>query len=204
MQEREIKLTEEQFVDSVENYLKKHFNTQREVWSKCRNGRIDLVLNLPNTDIFFGIECKLPDKKCGEKMGEFLKQAVRYSGYEFEVQPNIFKKIPIAICPALSYNYFILNEVETLSEDGKTWHKDRHEQYNEHHSFNGFVGSFSIGELRKGKNDLGDFLFLSWSNKPVWSEEKKKIWDESLKKYNGIKIRGIHEKWYKLLMEKIA
>ena len=103
MQEKEVKQTEEQFVDTVENYLKKHFNTQREIWSRCKNGRIDLVLNLPNTDIYFGIECIIPDKKRGEKMGEFLKQAIRYSNYEFEIKPNVFKKIPIAICPALSF-----------------------------------------------------------------------------------------------------
>jgi hypothetical protein len=200
---KEKRQEEKLYVDKVEKYMKQYFDTTREVWSKCGKGRIDLLLKLKDREVYFGIECKIDNEKRGAEMGEFIDQAMRYAKYEFEVKPNTYKRIPIAICPALSYAYFILNEKEFIDKDGKSWHRDRHSEFVDHHSINGFLGVWLIGEIRPQKKDGKFFYILSWSNKPVWSSENVKIWDDNIKKYIGTKTRGLHEKWYELLMKKI-
>jgi hypothetical protein len=185
------------FVENCIKSFSQHFKCQREVWSKCRQGRIDIVLE---TDCgkFFGVEAKVPDRKRGEKIGEFVKQAIRYSAYEFEVRPNHFEVIPIFICPPISYKYFLMNEQEQII-DGVKWHRDRHNEVCEHHSFNGFLGSFNIGEIRNIGNG---FFALINSNKIIYSTGVKRIFE------NGRFIRnekfGLHEENYKFLIKKIA
>ena len=137
---------EEIFVNSIIPLFEIKFKVTKEVWSKCHNGRIDLLLSL-NNDVHFGIECKTPDKKRGEQIGKYIKQAVRYTDYQFYVGNGIYKKIPIFICPPLSYNYLIMKE-ETINVNGLEYHKDRHHQTNTHHTVNGILGSFLIGEVR--------------------------------------------------------
>ena len=58
--------TEQEYVNKLIPTFSKHFTVTQEVWSKCKNGRIDLVLTL-NDIIHFGIECKAPNEKRGEK-----------------------------------------------------------------------------------------------------------------------------------------
>lgn len=194
---------EKLYVDKVENYLKQYFDTTREVKSKCGKGRIDLLIKLKGTNVYIGVECKIDNDKRGAEMGEFIDQAMRYTKYEFQVEPNVYKRIPIAICPALSFTYFMLNEFVFIDDKGVKWYRDRHDEFDEHHSINGFLGTWNIGEIRKGKVDGKEFAVILWSNKPVWSSEQKKIWDEDLKRYTGVKTRGLHQKWYDLLMKKI-
>lgn len=179
--------TEEQFVLKLIKTFQKYFKVEREVWSDCRNGRIDIILTTKE-NYRFGVECKRYDKKRGEKMGEFLKQAIRYSNYTFSGN-----KIPIFIAPPLSYKYFIMNEIEEIKEDGNMWHMDRHNENHEHHSFNGFLGAFNIGEIRSVKNDRPYFYF-STSNKIIWQSKKK--WKEN-------EEIGTHEVNYNNLIKKI-
>lgn len=155
--------TEQEFVNKLKITFSKQFTVKSEVWSKCKNGRIDLLLKL-NDNVYFGIECKAPNEKRGEKIGEYIKQAYRYSEYEFEVEKGIYKKIAIFICPALSYNYLVMRN-ETIIHDGKEYHKDRHYEFNSHHTLNGILGSMCIGEVRKSwdKN-----YFFSMSNSTVY------------------------------------
>lgn len=181
--------SEKEFVDAVAITFGKHFKVNLEVWSKCKNGRIDILLNY-NDEYFFGVECKQPNRKKGEEIGEFVKQAIRYSNYEFEIKKGVYKKIPIFICPALSYHYFLMNE-ETLEIDGVKFHKDRHDENFSHHSFNGFLGSFGIGEVRKSKYGY----YFSVSNSIIW---------ESAMKYNYKEIKGINEINYNKLAKKLA
>jgi hypothetical protein len=198
-----MKKEEELFVDKVEVSMQKYFDTRREVWSETGQDRIDLLLILKeDKNVCFGLECKRFDKKRGEEIGEYVKQAIRYTKADFEVSNKEYRRIPIAICPALSYNYLLLNEIEK-EIDGYIWHQDRHTQFMEHHTINGFLGAFGIGELRKGKQDGKEFPFLSFSNKPIWSAEQKKIWDEVGKRYTGTRTQGLHPKFYPALLEKI-
>ena len=114
---------------------------------------------------------------------------------------GIFKRIPIFICPPLSYKYFILNQ-EQQEIENKIWHLDRHSEYHEHHTMNGFIGAFNVGELRKGF-DKEKYYFLSFSNKPVWSSKIANIYNSN-NEWVGKQMKGIHEKFYIELMKKIC
>lgn len=194
--------TEQEFVNQLTQSFGKHFKVSAEVFSKCGKGRIDLILSLPNSNIHFGLECKKPDSKRGEQIGEYVKQAIRYTQYEFEVYPGIYKRIPILICPPLSYKYFLMNErsdefthIENVTFDGKPfckWHQDRHEEHYTHHSFNGFLGAFCIGEVRK---HLDGSYFFSVSNKTIFSSRKK---------WNSEEINGLHDVNYTNLLKKLG
>lgn len=187
---------EAEFVDKIVKYLQKYFTIEREVWSKCKTSRIDLVLKY-SEGVYFGVECKQHSKKTGEEIGEHIKQSIRYSHLEFQVERGIFKKVPILIAPPISYEYFILNE-ERMIYKGSVWHKDRHTEFFEHHTGNGFIGAFGIGELRKGNNHL----FISFSNKIIWSNEIKNTYENSL--FTGKKVFGLHPKNYELLKKKLC
>lgn len=182
--------TEKQFIDSILPTFGKHFKVETEVWSKCKNGRIDILLTL-NDDVYFGIECKAPNEKRGEKIGEFIKQAIRYSKYEFNIGNGIYKKIPILITPALSYNYLIMR-TETITNNGYEYHRDRHQQYDSHHTLNGILGSFGIGEIRKSHS--GKYIF-SVSNKTIFSTHTK---------WNSSEINGLHQENYNKLLKKLG
>jgi hypothetical protein len=161
-----MKNDEEIFALRMRDIFTRHFHVDMEVWSKCRTKRIDMVLTYQNK-YHFGIECKIPDKKKGEMIARYVKQAIGYSKLEWSVPDGTYKKMPILLCPPLSYKYFLMNDHEKVI-DGQLWHKDRHFEEHEHHSFNGFLGALGIGEVRKLKNGY-QFAF---SNKPLFATEK--------------------------------
>lgn len=174
---------ESDYVLKVVNALIPFLNIEQEVKSDCKNGRIDLIATTP-TGERFGIECKRADEKRGEKIGDFIKQAIRYSDYKFNGV-----RIPIFLAPALSYNYFLMNQY-TKDIDGELWHRDRHQPIHTHHSINGMLGSLGVGEIRKGYN----YFYFSFSNKIIWSSQKE---------YNSNKIVGLHPENYINLIKKI-
>lgn len=201
--------TEDEFVRGVVKFFAPHFRVTEQVWNSDHTGRIDIVLKY-DFQTYFGVECKRHDSKRGEEMGEYIKQAIRYSKCKFEVEPKIFKRIPILICPPLSYEYFLLNEREIILKDHATfghktkWHQDRHEEHNEHHSFNGFLGAFGIGELRKSHNRYDKWCYISYANKPVWSSEKALEWTGRARPTPLGHIKGVDQRWYEAWMKKIA
>jgi hypothetical protein len=197
-------ITETDFVNLIVKEFEKYFIVKKECRSKCGTKRIDLVLQIPNSEIFFGIEAKRPDKKRGEKIAKYILQAMSYSSLEFDVFKNgsKFIKIPIFICPALSYNYFILNEYEKelnvksnlfqhFQNDNShlLHHQDRHTKYNKHHTFNGVLGGFNIGEVRR---NFDRSFYFSFSNKVIYTTEKN--WQTQ-------NIKGLHLENYKKLNE---
>lgn len=196
--------TEDEFVRGVVKFFQPHFRVTEQVWSSDGGGRIDIVLK-HNDEIYFGVECKRHDEKKGEEMGEYIKQAIRYSVSEFEVEPKLFKRIPIFICPPLSYEYFLLNQYETTlpSQPNVRWHRDRHPEDCAHHSFNGFLGAFGIGELRKSKNRYDKWCYISHSNKPVWSSQKEMDWSCRPPIDSG-RIKGIDMRWYNSWIKQIG
>jgi len=177
------KETEKEFVDKIENFLSRFMKIQREVETDCKKGRIDIIATDKQGNRY-GIECKRNDSKRGEKIGEFILQALRYKDCKFGGV-----HIPIFMAPPLSYKYFILNE-ESKHEDGKSWHRDRHLNIHEHHTINGMLGAFGIGELRKGEN----YVYFSFSNKVIWTSKLKWNTNEEI---------GTHEENYKKLFENL-
>ncbi len=201
------KVTEAEFVEKLTRFLSKYFTVKPERWSQCGNGRIDLILK-HSWQIYFGVEVKRDDKKKGEEMGEFIKQAIRYTKYKFEVEDGIFKQIPILICPPLSYRYFILNEFSKAfpsysgyNNGNELWHQDRHPENCKHHSFNGFLGAFGIGELRSFISKYETSYFISHSNKVIWTNAAK--WFDG--KRSKTEIQGMdiekYSQWNKKLSE---
>jgi len=196
-------LTEQQFVDRIVLEFEKFFIVKRECWSKCKTKRIDLVLQIPQTEVYFGIEAKRPDKKRGEQIAKYILQAMDYSRLEFDVKKDNlnFKKIPIFICPALSYNYFLLNEHQEklnvksnlfkhYNDDSYLlWHQDRHQLHDKHHTFNGLLGGFNIGEVRR---NFDKSFYFSLSNKIIFTTEKnwhtKEIKGLHIENYNKLKL----------------
>lgn len=163
---KKIKNKEEEiFVDKCVNIFHDSFIVQREVKSQCKTGRIDILLTYED-NYHFGIECKPFNRKTGEMIGNYIKQAIRYQFLKWEVKENQFMRIPILICPAISSNYFIMNNEYQIIND-KIWHKDRHKLTDIHHSFNGFLGEFGIGEVRKAEPKGYRF---SISNKTLFSK----------------------------------
>jgi len=175
---------EKDYVTKVINTLSQHLKVSQEVKCDCGKCRIDIIVTTKE-GYRFGIECKRTNSKKGEEMGKFIQQAVRYSNHTFSKE-----YIPIFIAPALSYNYFVLNE-EVKDIEGVDWVKDRHGKNHQHHSFNGFLGDFGIGELRKYKDEL---FYFSFSNKIIWTSKK---W------YSVYNNAGTHQENYDKLIKKI-
>jgi len=181
---------EKEFVDKLCIKFLKYFEVQREVVSKCKKNRIDILLSIDGK-YNFGIECKRPSKKRGEQIGRYVLQSQRYTQSEFEYRPNVYVKALIFICPPLSYNYFCLSN-ETKVIDGITHHIDRHDQLHDHHSFNGFLGVFNIGEVRK--KPLG--YQFSMNNKPIF--------EHKIYPHNGRDLTHVHEVNYNFMIGKLC
>jgi len=179
--------TEQQLVDSIEKYLSQWFHIQREVWSDCGKGRIDMIVECKLTAIRLGIEAKLNDKKRGEKIAEHIRQSIRYSQMTFNGS-----QIPIFIAPQISSDYLAIVEDRKLI-DGIEWIRDRHGPQHEHHTANGFLGDFNVGELRSIKGKIPYWCF-TFSNNPIYSMKKR---------WNSNDIIGLHRENYTNLLRKI-
>ena len=183
--------TEKELVDKMVVHFKKYFEVQREVVSKCKKNRIDLLLTIDGK-YHFAIECKIPDKKRGEEIGEYVLQANRYTKAEWEYRPGEFVKALIFIYPALSYNYFILNE-ESIFIDGIEYHKDRHHKLHDHNTVNSFICKIAdIGEVRK--KPLG--YQFSFMNKPIF--------EHIIYPHTGKDYSKVHEVNYNFYMNKLC
>ena len=171
-----MKESEKEFVENkLIPILEKHFIVRKECRSECGKYRIDLILQLKYSDVFFGVECKVPNAKRGEEIGRYVKQAASYKTVKFDIykDKSVYQSIPIFICPALSYNYFIYNHASEIFEHESNmilshgvhdkWHKDKHDQFCTHHAMNGFLGSaFGIGEIRSTYHNNFNFMLSNY------------------------------------------
>lgn len=203
-------MTEKEFSEMVVNRLSSYFFVQEERWSKCNKFRIDYVLqDRINPDVFFGIEFKKADYKRGENIGSHILQSIRYSLSEFETTYGNHERIPILLCPPISYNYLMcpvpeskklmerMSNIGLLGRDAEYYH-DRHDKHSKHHTINGLLGALNTGEVRTSLQQNKQKLNFSFSNQQIWSEEK--LWDGT--GYNG-QIKGIDLKKYETLINKI-
>lgn len=193
-------MTELEYSNKICQHFSRYFDIEKEVWSVDGKSRIDLVLiDKTNIDIVFGVEIKRFESKRGEEIGKFIIQANRYAKSYFNVL-GVKRKLPILLCPALSYNYLICSEHKLVHED-KEYFADRHDKDNEHHTINGILGCFLLGEVRKfcyveykTKNTKDYFRFV-FSNKTLWSNQPE---------YNSTKPKGVHLVNYTKHIEKIC
>lgn len=151
--------TEKDFVKRIKAIFENHFNLFDEITSVCNKKRIDLVLQHKKYNhVFFGIECKRFDRKTGNEIGKIVKQASDYASRQFKVCSKIIS-MPILLCPSLSVNYFVL-PTEKILYKNKLYYKDRHDPTDKHHTMNGFLGAFGVGEVRS----LNDNYYFSFNN----------------------------------------
>lgn len=187
--------------------LKEYFDVKAECWSKCGKYRIDFVLTEKSNSFdkrHFGIEFKNFDKKQGHGIGEHILQSIRYSLSEFKVDENVYKRIPIFICPPISYNYLMLPVHESkkveLSIYGRMaeYFHDRHDKNMTHHTVNGLLGSLNIGEVRTMLIRKNQHLYFSFSNQVIWSNFP--TWNNG---YDATVIQGTDKNKYDLLIKKV-
>ena len=165
--------TEKTLQLNIGKYLEYWFNVQYEVYDDSKKNRIDIVCTHKTcTEIVLGIEVKKDEDKRGNMMGKWVKQAMRYSNATWNE-----KQLPIFIYPPISLKYFVLNDVEHVNENVIRF-QDRHDYYKTHHSFNGFISQFALGELRKllhndwrTKKDFSYLCFV-YNNMAIWRYNK--------------------------------
>lgn len=189
---------EEKYKARILEKMLPYFDATPEVTSIDNKSRIDYLLKVKDQDAYFGLECKRFDKKKGEGVGEYIKQAYRYAKADFLINGNA-TRVPIFIAPALSLNYLVMNEHEIITKHegvNKTAYIDRHQDFHTHHTVNGMLGAFGIGEVRKKASDNKKFqsFYFSMSNSVIWS---------SAKKWQSQEIYGLHLENYQKLLKKI-
>ena len=206
-------MTEQDFVDKVLPRLSKYFNIYAEQWSSCGTRRIDAILQLKtDNNVFFGMEFKKIDSKRGQDLGEHILQAMRYSLLKFELANGEVRKIPIFLCPPISFIYLMCPEFKPVSvvphpEDchNGEYFADRHDRNNAHNSVNGMLGVLNCGELRTTIFERNGIkcqkLRLIFSNKIIWDESNE--WCNIEKAFTTGKIKGLHKINYDFLITKI-
>lgn len=185
-------MTENEVYERTVQQLQKHFFIYPEHWSVDGKSRIDIIIKDKITDVLFGIELKRIDYKRGEDGGKLLKQAMRYATSDFKVDDKI-QKIPIFIAPPLSHNMFICPN-GSIEHENRLYYKDRHQEHNPHHTANGFIGVFNVGEIRTIKESNRCYYIFTTSNQIIWTSKLQ---------YNKIEPVGLHKVNYEKLMAKI-
>lgn len=185
-------MTEKELQQTMALRLQNWFNVYKECKTQCKKGRIDLIIECKQTKALFGIEIKKIDKKKGNDMGLLIKQAHRYSNLFFKIKDKI-QKIPIFIFPALSYDYLICPE-KMIVVKNEEYFKDRHNKHFTHHTIQGFLGVWNVGELRVYKENNNKFIRLVFNNQEIWANEPQ---------WNSNQIKGLHKENYQNLINRI-
>lgn len=195
---------EKDFAQKVVQKLLQWFDIKPEVWSRCGRYRIDYILSHKKRfNTHFGIEFKDFDHKRGEELGNHILQSMRYSRSEFEVADGIFRRVPVLLCPPISYTYLMcpVPENKKIEREVEYFH-DRHPKNASHHSVNGMLGALGVGEVRTMTYWNKQFIYFSFSNHMIWSSIPKwnPRWDKGK---DHSEIQDVHEKYYPELMKKI-
>ncbi len=180
-------MKEKQLQDALISRLSEYFYVYSEVKTVCGQGRIDLILNCKESMAWFGVEIKQINYKRGNDIGLLIKQANRYAFSDFNL--NGIRKVPVFIFPAISYDYMICRE-ETVKKDGVILHQDRHKRDSVHHTFNGILGVFRVGEIRVFERNQNKYIRFVFNNKEIWTNKPN---------YNKPGIVGLHYANYEFL-----
>ena len=133
-------MTEFELRDKISLYLDRYFYTEPEVRSICRTGRVDICIT-HRKDIVkaypIGIEVKRFDDKRGKDVGDWLKQAQRYSGLTWPLG-----KMLIIVAPQISGLVF---DEGKLTSHNHVVNGHPHP----HHNVSTFLGQFGVGEFQR-------------------------------------------------------
>jgi hypothetical protein len=185
-------MTEKEIEQKIINALRPFFHIKQEVWSLDHKSRIDFIITCKRSNAIFGLEIKKFEEKKGDEIGKIVEQCFRYTNCKFDINGE-FKKVPIFLAPPLSYLFFICpKEMQIIN--GFEYFKDRHDKNHEHHSINGFLGNFDVGEMRTFMINEKQYFRFMMSNKIIWSNHPK---------WGSGDIFGLHEVNYNFLINKI-
>ena len=182
-------MNEDELVNKIVRYFGTWFTIDPEEKSDCKKGRVDRYLTCKKTGAVFGVECKRPDNKRGEISGSIIIQCMKYSLMNFRG-----KRIPIFLIPAFSKLQYVTPKEKISHADGNHYYIDKHNpEDHTHHTFNGFLGSLNVGEIRRmTPSNFPAYYIFSFSNKVIFST-----------KDYGEGAVGLHEKNYEQLITKI-
>lgn len=184
-----VKLTEKELSEKFASHFSKWFEIFPEVKDDAKICRIDFLLQEKISKVIFGIECKHPGDHKGHPISDIVQQAIQYSRLKWDG-----KHIPIFIYPQLSLNQFAGVEKEVQIE-GSRYVIDKHDHNHHHHTFNGFLGGFNVGEIRRLTSDYGPaYHAFVFNNQLIYSTEKRDYWND---------IYGLHQNNYPILINRI-
>ncbi len=185
-------MIENEVKQKVISALLPFFNIRDEVWDMEHKSRIDLIVQCKKSAVNFGIELKRIDKKTGENIGQLIEQAIRYSKCKFNCGGN-YVKIPIFVAPPISLH--LLGLIDARQEiDCIDYFQDRHTERSEHHTINGMLGVFNVGEIRTIDHFPKKYFIFSFSNHTIWSSKIE---------YGTSNYKGLHLENYSKLISKI-
>lgn len=196
---------ENNLVLAVVNKLAPYFEIELEVWSTDGKSRIDVVLTDKKYKKSIGIESKAVDYKRGNDLGIHILQSMRYVKSEFKTKNGV-QKLPIFICPPISYNYLMCpvpeSKIEATGVNGvkAEFYHDRHPKNATHHTVNGMIGAFGIGEVRTLTDYNKQYIYFTMSNKIIW--DSRPIWDEVNRCFSKTEVKGLHLENYETLISK--
>lgn len=179
-------MEEKEIVNLFIERFKNEFYIDTEQWDDSGKNRIDLIITHKEHGFQFGIECKNGKTKKGTEVGNIVRQASRYSTANWRGQ-----RIPIFLVPQLSKNVFVC-PVEKIEIGHDIFiYKDRHHNDSiKDHTFNGFLGAFNVGEVRKLTHYGKRYGFI-FSNQLIYESDT----------YNDYSY--FHKNNYQLLINKI-
>lgn len=184
-------MTEKELQEKLFIYLSKYFHVYSEIYDITNKFRIDLII-VHKSDLLkkypIGIEIKINEKKRGNDLGKWLKQASNYSNLNFKG----FGKCLIMIYPPIQLNYlregFLMNNHEGNKEKTDNVIKNipaenqNEAQFCGSNNISTFLGSFNIGEILKTTN-----------NKDLYFHYKGQILYETI--FNKLRINNIDRLW---------
>lgn len=123
-------------------YLSDFFEVSTEICCDCKACRFDMVLTCRKSQSKFIIEMKKNTRKRGSEMAQHIDQAMRYRLHKIDG-----KHYPVLVAPGYSFEKIRL--AYDLHPVDKNYSVDLHSDQDIHHTFNGYLAHFGVGEIRK-------------------------------------------------------
>lgn len=163
------------FIERFEN----EFYIDTEQWDDSGKNRIDLIITHKEHGFQFGIECKNGKTKKGTDLGNIVRQASRYSTANWKGQ-----RIPIFLVPMLSKNVFVCPVEKIEIAPDIFIYKDRHHSdSHKDHTFNGFLGAFNVGEVKRTSHYVKNYAF-TFSNEIIYESYHTGQTNFDIKRYD--------------------
>ena len=182
-------MSEKELTEKTAEVLSKFFDVAIDkIYCDCRKCRFDMVLTCKKTQAKFIIEMKKNERKRGNPLAEHIDQAMRYRLHKIDG-----KCYPVLVAPG--YSYKSIRAVKSLHPDDKRYSIDIHTDEHHHHTFNGFLGHFGVGEIRRRRFKPTDYYMFIFNNYELYSCNSNKYGSTGLHEKNYINIFNRLNQW---------